>query len=395
LRDIPDLLDAIAGEEYAAFADLRSPGAARFNRSISRRFGLELDPESESAEGDVQKGEKDENNRSAAKIGDVSAAGPRWETLGASARSLTDYRNSRMAWRRHSRKEPMPRNRHAGQGGWTGWMDIHGVMGELDGNNKADDIDYRIYGPLFGIDYGVSENITVGLAMGYTRNELKTPGTTSKGRGNTYQGGAYLGAVFDKFHFPAAARYAYSDLESRRRMRFGKLDLTATADFDASDTSAFLEAAYHVPLPGNFVAEPVVAVAYNHLYQGAFDESDAGSLNLEIAKQKFDTVQTSLGVRVGMFGRDWQNRYLYPQLRLAYEREWLDKNRSVSANLPTADKNGAFEVDGLALPRDRAVIGVSSEVGVSDRINLFIDYDLRAAVDLLEHSLAFGFRAIW
>jgi uncharacterized protein with beta-barrel porin domain len=52
-------------------------------------------------------------------------------------------------------------------------------------------------------------------------------------------------------------------------------------------------------------------------------------------------------------------------------------------------------VDGLALPRDRAVIGVSSEVGVSDRINLFFDYDLRASKDLLEHSLAFGFRAIW
>lgn len=391
-RDIPDILDQIAGEEYAAFADLRSAGAARFNRSISRRFDLELDAESENAESDL---EKDENDKSAPKIGDVSAAGPRWQTLGASARSRSDYRNFRMAWRGHSPKDPMPVSRHAGKGGWTGWMDIHGVMGELDGNNDADDIDYRIYGPLFGIDYGVSENLTVGLSMGYTRNELKTPGTTSKGRGNTYQGGAYLGAMFDKFHLTAAARYAYSDLESRRRMRVGNLDRTATADFDASDTSAFLEAAYHVPLPGSFAVEPVIAVAYNHLSQGAFDESGAVSLNLEIDKQEFDTVQTSLGVRVGIFGRDSEDRYVYPQLRLAYEREWLDKNRSVSANLPSAGTNGAFKLDGLALPRDRVVIGVSSEAGVSDRINLFVDYDLRASKDLLEHSLAFGFRAIW
>ena len=61
----------------------------------------------------------------------------------------------------------------------------------------------------------------------------------------------------------------------------------------------------------------------------------------------------------------------------------------------SAGSNGEFKINGLTLPQDRAVIGVSSEVGLSNTLNLFADYDLRAAKDLLEHSLSFGLRAIW
>ena len=289
----------------------------------------------------------------------------------------------------------MPIARHSGKGGFTGWLDVHGVFGELGGGKNADDIDYSIFGPLFGLDYGVSEHITMGITLGYTRNEMNTPGSSAKGSGNTFQGGAYVGAVFESFHLVGSARYAYSDLESRRRVRFNTLDRTATADFDARDTSIFLEAAYHFKPMGNVIIQPMFSMAYDHLDQASFDENGAGSLNLQIDKQVFDTVQTSLGVRIAMFGRDTEGRYLLPQFRFAYEREWLDNDRSMSATLPTAGPMGAFKIKGAALPRDRVVIGVSSEVGVSDRISLFVDYDLRAGEDLLEHSLAFGFRAIW
>ncbi len=386
-EDLPAIFDALAGDEYAAFSDVRSAASARFNRSISRRFDLEM---TDGVDGD---------DSSPQEVGDVSAPGLRWEALGASARNYRDRRDSRMAWRPRHTQQPMAMNRHAGRGGLTGWMDIHGVMGELGGSSNADDIDYRIYGPLFGVDYGVSESITVGVTMGYTRNEMKTPGTGSKGRGNTYQGGAYVGAVLENFYLTSAVRYAYSDLETRRNIRFGNLARTATADFDASDTSVFFEAAYAPPLPdvipANVAIQPMVALGYNHLYQGAFDESQAGSLDLEIDRQEIDTVQTSVGVRVGMLGRDSDDRYLRPQLRVAYEREWLDRNRSVSARLPSAGGGGAFSTKGAALARDRAILGVSSEVGVSDRLNLFVDYDLRASKDFLEHSLALGLRALW
>jgi outer membrane autotransporter protein len=320
--------------------------------------------------------------------------------IGAQAnnnRSYRDYRKTRKAWRqtRDTVKEPMPIERHPGKGGFTGWLDIHGVMGDLGGSKNADDIEYRIFGPLFGLDYGLTEHITAGFTLGYTRNEIDTRGSIAKTTGDTYQGGGYVGAMFDKFHLVGSARYAYSDLESRRQIRFNTLNRTAAGDFDARDASAFLEAAYHLRFRDNVIIQPMLSAAYNHLQQASFTESGAGSLNLRIDRQELDTLQTSVGVRIAMFGRDSEDRYMLPQLRMAYEREWLDNDRTVSATLPTAGPGGGFKVDGLAMPRDRAVIGVSSEVGVSDRINLFIDYDLRAGTDLIEHSLAFGLRAIW
>ncbi|HIG72190.1 MAG TPA: autotransporter domain-containing protein [Myxococcales bacterium] len=400
--EIPDILDEIAGEEYAAFADVRAAGTMRFNRSISRRFDLERrnranDPQTE-AGNTTQVGQF----FTAPTAGFSSAASTtQWMVLGASALNVQDnnrfedYRESRFPWRQRKPDAPISMDRHAGKGGFTGWMDVHGVMGKVDGNSGADDVDYRIYGPLFGLDYGVSEMFTLGVTAGFTRNELKTPGSATKATGTTFQVGAYGAAMIGDLYVTGTGRFAKSDISSRRRVRFGDVDLNAKADFDATDASAFVEAAYAFNLPRNVMVQPVFSLAYNRLHQESFGERSAGSLNLDISSQDVDALQSHIGVRVALFAQQPDGSYLLPQLRIGYERELLDNDRELSANLGSAGDNGEFGMTGLSLPRDRAVGGVSSEVGVSSSTNLFVDYDLRAAKDLLEHSLSFGVRAIW
>ena len=390
--EMPDILDQLMGDEYAAVADIRSAGVARFNRSVTRRFDLEMLG---------LKADALAPGSPSAALPSVSTGGVRWLALGGGARSMSEQRGRRMPWRRDPAPEPMPINRHAGAGGITAWLDMHGVFGELDGGKQADDIDYRIYGPLFGLDYGVTENIVVGLTLGYTRNELDTPGDRTTGSGDSYQGGAYVGALFDAFYFTGAFRYGYTDFETRRRIRFGDLRRTARADFDARDISAFAEAAYKLPstrfmpIPEKVAVQPFLSVAYAALDQSSFNESNAGSLNLRVDSQDLDALHTNLGVRIALFGHDSDNRYMLPQLRISYEREWLDPDRPLDATLPAAGEGGRFEIDGAELPKDRAVLGLTSEAGVSDRINLFADYDLRVAPDLIEHSLALGLRALF
>jgi len=306
-----------------------------------------------------------------------------------------DYRRNRLAPRNGKQEEPMSMGRHVGKGGITSWLDIQGVMGELRGSKNAEDVDYRIYGPLYGMDYAITDHVTAGVTLGYSRTEMKTPHSVSKTTGNTYQGGVYVGVVYDSFHVTGSTRFAHSDLKSRRSVRFNAIDRTASSDTDANDVSAFFEAAYHVPMQQNVLVQPMVSVSYDHLDQDSFSERGLDSFDLDIDGDKVDTLQTNFGVRVALFGRDDDDRYMLPQLRLAYEREWLDPSRALTGNLNSAGSNGEFKVNGLTLPQDRAVIGVSSEVGLSNNLNLFADYDLRAAKDLLEHSLSFGLRAIW
>jgi outer membrane autotransporter protein len=392
IDEVPDILDRLSGTDYAAVADVRSSAVSRFNRTVSRRFDLELlGVEAKPAA----------NDEGEVALPGVSLGGVRWLALGGGARNYDDRRSQRMPWRRKKPREPMPINRHAGAGGFTAWLDMHGVMGELDGDENASDVDYHIYGPLVGLDYGITENIALGVTLGYTRNELETPGNRSRSTGDSYQGGVYFGALFEEFYVTGAFRYAYSDFETRRRIRFGNVRRTARADFDTNDISGFIEAAYKlpfpdfVPIPDNVAVQPFVSASYSNLDQGSFRESNAGSLNLDIDSQKLDSLHTNVGVRLALFGRDDENRYMLPQLRVSYEREWLDPDRPLDASLPAAGTGGEFEIDGVELPKDRAVIGVTSEAGVTDTINLFVDYDLRVAPDLLEHSLAFGVRALF
>ena len=398
--EIPDFLDQIAGEEYTALVDVRSAASTRYNRSISRRFDLEF-PFTK------------EREKQASAVPAVSAQGNPIATLLRSVSTPSgfsgvafaasepnrggyrEYRQNRLVGRRGKREEPMSMGRHVGKGGITSWLDIHGVMGELGGSKNAEDVDYRIYGPLYGMDYAITDHVTAGVTLGYSRTEMKTPHSVSKTTGNTYQGGVYVGVVYDSFHVTGSTRFAHSDLKSRRSVRFNAIDRTASSDTDANDVSAFFEAAYHVPMQQNVLVQPMVSVSYDHLDQDSFSERGLNSLDLDIDGDKVDTLQTNFGVRVALFGRDDDDRYMLPQLRLAYEREWLDPSRALTGNLNSAGSNGEFKVNGLTLPQDRAVIGVSSEVGLSHNLHLFADYDLRAAKDLLEHSFSFGLRAIW
>lgn len=388
-EELPAILEQLLGDEFAAIADVRTAAVTRFNRTVARRFDLErLDPEA--AAGSTNAG-----------LPSVSAGGVRWLALGGGARNFEAHSGRRSVFGPAAAHHHMPIDRHAGAGGFTAWLDMHGVFGKLEGGNRGNDIDYQLFGPLVGLDYGLTENLVIGASLGYTRNIIETSNERSRSTGDGYQAGLYIGALFEDFYLTAAARYAYTDLETRRRIRFGDLRRTARADFDASDISGFIEAAYRIPIPASarlpetLTVQPFVSAAYAALSQDDFSETGAGSLDLEVDAQDLDSLHTNFGLRIALVGRDDDGRYMIPQLRIAYEREWLDPDRPLDANLPAAGANGGFEIDGAELPRDRAVIGLSSEVGVSDTLNLFLDYDLRAAPDLLEHSLALGLRALF
>jgi len=227
---------------------------------------------------------------------------------------------------------------------------------------------------------------------------MDTPGTTIEGDGNTYEGGAYLGAMYERFYLSGAVRYGYNTMETQRYLDINGERRSFAADFEGSEIAAFLEGAYRLDLASDWDIEPVISLAYDHMTQDAFAEetdSDIASLALSIDELKFDSLQTNIGVQAAVWGRDDDGRYMKPSFRILYEREWLDNDRDLDGHFAAAGDLGAYEVIGASLPRNRAVIGVTSDVGITELANLFLDYDFRVGKGLLEHSLAIGFRILF
>ncbi len=370
------------GDELLVFSEVRMAGSTRYNRSIARRFDLESAP----------------SDRGRALFGPRTSplASMRYLQGTTLGRPVSQARRQRSTRTRpvYLHDDDIQIGRRPGNPGWTSWADFKGIFGELDDDDSAD-IDYTIFGPLIGLDFGISDSFTVGGTIGYTRDEFDTGGDNSEGTADTYQAGLYVGGAWEEFYFVASGRYAYSDMETKRKMKWNSTQLadrTARGDFDGTEWSGFVEASWGHQFDSGLKAQPMASVSYHHLEQESFEEHGANSLNLSVPEQTLDIVTTQLGVRLAYMGRPEETIYVYPQFRLSWERDWNDLDRDFTLRMPGAAGSGPFEVEGPSLPKNRIALGISTEAGLTEHLNLFFDYDARLWEDFSEHSVALGFR---
>jgi autotransporter-associated beta strand protein len=367
--EVPPLLESLAGDELSAFQTSRLADAERFARSLSARFdALRLRARARSA--------------GAVAVGSPSA--PSLVPAGPLAGSAAWHHRLGLA-------APVGVSLGSQEGDrWGAFLDGYGLFGRLEGGG-AKDVDYDVYGPVAGFDYALTDAFVLGVSVGYARTALEA-GSISSGDADSLQGALYASLALPRFHLGAALRGAGSSMEAERKIVFSSLSRRARSDFDGWDASGYLEAGYAFGDPGRFEVEPLAALLYTHGAQEKFRERGAGSLDLEVARQDFDSLLSILGVRLrGNYPGGEVFRFL-PFLRAAWQHEYLDVDHSVDARFTGARSGGAFTVVGAETPRDTALVGVGWDVGISDRSSFQVSYDARVNADFVEHAVSLGLR---
>ena len=80
---------------------------------------------------------------------------------------------------------------------------------------------------------------------------------------------------------------------------------------------------------------------------------------------------------------------------MRWAHEFGDRDREIRGVLPAAATGGAWLVRGASSPADGLVVGASWTVTTTGNLHAFADYDVVLNRDLVEHSLAVGFRLEW
>ncbi|MBU4234030.1 MAG: autotransporter outer membrane beta-barrel domain-containing protein, partial [Proteobacteria bacterium] len=141
---------------------------------------------------------------------------------------------------------------------------------------------------------------------------------------------------------------------------------------------------------GNAIVGPTVSLQYATQTTGGFTESNAGALNLKVASQTADSLQTGIGARVS-YRAKVGNVTVKPQLAVVWQHEFSNNTRGVDARLAQGsstmnwrtDKIGQdFAVVSFALPARVsknlvAHVGYTAEVGRSKSSNQGINLGLR------------------
>ncbi|MHC4343014.1 MAG: autotransporter outer membrane beta-barrel domain-containing protein, partial [Planctomycetota bacterium] len=380
--EIAPALDAIGGEQLTEFPTTRLAIAARFHRSIHERIrGFAW-------------------RKSEALFSGDAAAGALGLTASLELPAPPAPRVSPSALRSAFAFGSLGAGVSLAPDTWeTGpgaWIDGYGIFGDLEGGANASNVDYTIAGTSLGIDGRLAKHWVVGGAAGYARTiDLDFKQRSGSGDANTFQGALYAGRSTSRSYLSASGRFAWSDMNTSRTIVFGDIDRRTTGSFSGWDAGASIEGGVNLVEWWGVSVQPLASFDYVHVETDGYTEKGADSLDLKVKSESLDSMVSGVGLRLhGTIAMD-RDTWITPEVRVRWAHEFGDRDRQIKSVLPAATTGGNWLVRGANSPADGLVVGASWTVTTTGNLHVFADYDAVLNQDLVEHSVALGFRLEW
>jgi fibronectin-binding autotransporter adhesin len=289
------------------------------------------------------------------------------------------------------------------RGGSGVWLVPFGVFSNNEGNGNASDMESDTYGVTGGFDYRLpaglrlphSDNYRFGLAVGYTHHSLENTTGFMTGTGNTAQTALYGGYRSQHFHAGLAGRFAWTSMQSDRRIVFSDIDRNAMADFDGLEWGALTEVGGHFGDPKRALFHPTARFQYIRTTQDAFQETGAGDLDLSVPSLDYDSFLLTLGARVsrvftlkGEFG-------IEPELRGGWTIDFGDLERQVPATFYVVPGAVPFVTTGAQPDMNSGSVGIGYLMTVGDVPLLSTHYDFEFGESFTRQVITAGLYFRW
>jgi YVTN family beta-propeller protein/autotransporter-associated beta strand protein len=255
---------------------------------------------------------------------------------------------------------PSPENK------WGVWSSGSGQFVDVNGDGNAKGYDFATGGVSFGLDYRLTKNFAVGVAIGYAHTWTNLTGNGSidvnSGRGGLYatfsQGGFYLNGY---------AGGAYSSYYAERAALGG----SATGSSQGGEFDGYGGCGYEFHC-GGFTFGPIASLEYTDVEVRGYNES--GSLTpLRIVSQSEDSLRTNLGLSASYTWKIGRVQ-LKPSVRASWQHEYAYSALPINARFGSG-AGSAFTVYGPAEGHDSAVIDAGIDVLWTPTIGTYFGYN--------------------
>lgn len=239
----------------------------------------------------------------------------------------------------------------------------------LVGSGRRGTADLDMAGFASGVDTAVNDNLNLGFAVGYFRNELDSD--AGDATQHLYMLAGYGGFTADYFFAEGSLTYGFSDSDSRRSLRLGGLDRVARADGNGDAMAASVTAGYRWA-SGNLMVEPAASLRFDRTHRQGFREAGADSLDLLVEDIDTQAVRGSAGLRASLRYRTEADILLEPEVSLRWDHDFADVTASGRAWLEGAP----YRLAGDDVGRDAALLTVGLSAQLEERMEAFVQADL-------------------
>jgi uncharacterized protein with beta-barrel porin domain len=257
-------------------------------------------------------------------------------------------------------------------GTWRGWTTANGGGGHLAADNSlgAAQLNFDTWGGEAGIDYAITPDILVGIALGGSGSNFSVSDRQTNGTAAGGEGGAYALGRWGGFYAAGTLAYGRYDVSTTRTVAGFGLTAQNKASYDAGILTGRLEGGYSFATPDVNVT-PFLAYQPSWIALPGYSESaGAGASTFGLAAQgKTATSQPlSLGAQVDRtfpVGEEWA---LTPMARAAWVHEFATE-RSLTVGLQ-ADPDATFQVQGAPAAGNAALLSGTLAATHGQRLTL-------------------------
>jgi uncharacterized protein with beta-barrel porin domain len=272
---------------------------------------------------------------------------------------------------------------------WGLFMDGGAAFGSQNSTLNQTGYSYTLGGLTLGADYRLQDNLLVGLATGYSNSSAGFYGSGGSATTNTVPLNAYAAYFPGKLYAYGSLGYAFNLYDLNRNLNFNGINRNAASSTTGNQLNLYGETGYDLTL-SRFILTPSATLTYSGLWVGGFTEAGAGALNLKVAPQSANSVQTGIGGRVTMPMKVGSIKVV-PQGYAFFQHEFANGSRRLSSSLAQGSSTLSWQTD--ATGSNYALVGGSitaklhkniyaqvnynTEVGRSNTTSQFINAGLR------------------
>jgi fibronectin-binding autotransporter adhesin len=277
--------------------------------------------------------------------------------------------------------------------GWTSWYDSYGVGAAIAGNGNASGLTYSTGGLAIGMERFLDEYTLLGIGGGYSSSATTLDSRSDRGAIDGGQFVAYMHRDVDSRYLTGIAAYGANTYDTRRYIDFASIDRIATANYDGSNYSAYLEAGQNI-LGRILNLQPFAGLEYIGVQQSAFTEHGANSVDLQVSDSTANAFRGLLGTRLLNYYRTKSDHLITLDASAAWRHEFLNDNHVIDA-LFAGQTGGAFAVSGANVDRDAAIIGTGLKCDLFEHSSIYANYDVLFSKDYVAHAGMGGFQYVW
>lgn len=244
---------------------------------------------------------------------------------------------------------------------WNGegvWIDGFGMSSRQGTRQLFPGYHAKTGGGMVGIQRPISQDWQVGVSGAYAHTNIHGKGTQRNGtKIETPAATLYLGYTCGPWFLDNFATYAWNRYKGFRHISFAAVDRTANAKYHGKEFAALISGGYNFSYRNGLTIAPLASIQYLRLRIGGYTETGADAINLIQKPQRYEVVQTGLGMMIG---------YPFPldcgTLFTEVHAKWLRDVKHYHVNITSKLLGGGpfFNVRGVSPIRHQGNLGISS-----------------------------------